>query len=80
LTVLLDVDPGHGRERRTADEATEDRLESEPDDFHARIRDAFLDLAAAHADSYLVLPADLGIEELSARILERVGKLLADQQ
>src|SRR4029453_6541053 len=55
LTVLLDVDPEDGRARRTAGEAAEDRLEAEPDHFHARIRDAFLDLAGVHADRYLVL-------------------------
>lgn len=76
LTVLLDVDPSDGRQRRTAGEATEDRLESEPDDFHSAIRHAFLDLAAASPSSYLVLPAALDIETLAARILERVEALL----
>ncbi|MBT2513333.1 dTMP kinase [Arthrobacter sp. ISL-30] len=76
LTVLLDVEPEDGRDRRTAGEAAEDRLESEPDQFHARIRDAFLDLATTHADSYLVLPANLEIEELAAKILDRVSELL----
>lgn len=76
LTVLLDVEPADGRERRTAGEAAEDRLESEPDDFHSAIRHAFLDLAAASPSSYLVLPAALDIETLAARILERVEALL----
>ncbi|HKU35062.1 MAG TPA: dTMP kinase [Paenarthrobacter sp.] len=76
LTVLLDVEPADGRERRTAGEAAEDRLESEPDDFHSAIRHAFLDLAAASPSSYLVLPAALDIETLASRILERVEALL----
>lgn len=76
LTVLLDVDPSDGRRRRTAGDATEDRLESEPDDFHSAIRHAFLDLAAAAPASYLVLPANADIETLAARILERVEALL----
>ncbi|KUM34657.1 dTMP kinase [Arthrobacter sp. EpRS71] len=76
LTVLLDVDPSDGRRRRTAGDATEDRLESEPDDFHSAIRHAFLDLAAAAPSSYLVLPADADIETLASRILERVESLL----
>ena len=62
LTVLLDVDPADGRQRRTAGDATEDRLESEPDDFHSAIRHAFLDLARAAPSSYLVLPASEEIE------------------
>jgi dTMP kinase len=77
LTVLLDVDPRLGRNRRTAGEAAEDRLESEADDFHTRIRKAFLDLAASRPESYLVLPAELPVEELAARILARVDALLA---
>ncbi|MFJ4209130.1 dTMP kinase [Paenarthrobacter sp. NPDC089675] len=79
LTVLLDVDPSDGRRRRTAGEAAEDRLESEPDDFHSAIRHAFLDLAEASPSSYLVLPASQGIKELAAGILERVESLLGER-
>ncbi|TLM81199.1 dTMP kinase [Pseudarthrobacter sp. NamE2] len=80
LTVLLDVDPAVGRQRRTAGDAAEDRLESETDEFHGRIRDAFLELAAARPDSYLVLPAHLPVESLAAQILGRVDSLLAAQE
>ena len=77
LTVLLDVEPAVGRTRRTAGDAAEDRLESEADDFHARIRDAFLELARGRPDAYLVLPAQLPVTDLAAKILERVDGLLA---
>ena len=77
LTVLLDVDPADGRRRRTAGDAAEDRLESEADEFHTTIRGAFLELAASRPDTYLVLPADLPVTELAARILTRVDTLLA---
>ncbi|RAX46484.1 dTMP kinase [Arthrobacter sp. AQ5-06] len=77
ITVLLDVDPADGRLRRTAGDAAEDRLESEADDFHSTIRGAFLELAAGRPDTYLVLPADLPVNELAARILTRVDALLA---
>jgi dTMP kinase len=77
LTVLLDVDPAVGRRRRTAGDAAEDRLESEADEFHARIRDAFLQLAASRPEAYLVLPAHLAVGELAARILARVDVLLS---
>ncbi|HEY8753757.1 MAG TPA: dTMP kinase [Arthrobacter sp.] len=77
LTVLLDVDPADGRRRRTAGDAAEDRLESEADEFHSTIRGAFLDLAASRPETYLVLPADLPVAELAARILTRVDALLA---
>lgn len=77
LTVLLDVDPADGRRRRTAGDAAEDRLESEADEFHALIREAFLQLAASRPDAYLVLPAHLDVTELAERILARVDALLA---
>jgi dTMP kinase len=75
--VLLDVHPAEGRSRRTAGDAAEDRLESEADEFHARIRQAFRDLAEARPESYLVLEAGLPVEEIAGRILERVEQLLS---
>lgn len=76
LTVLLDVDPRAGRGRRAALETVEDRMESEPDDFHERIRAAFLERAAAARGHYLVLPALDSVEVLSDRILRAVVELL----
>lgn len=80
LTVLLDVEPADGRRRRTAGDAAEDRLESEADEFHARIRAAFLALASDRPAQYLVLPAHLPVHELAARILQRVESLLELRQ
>ncbi|MFZ3453294.1 dTMP kinase [Arthrobacter sp. 7Tela_A1] len=76
VTVLLDVDPESGRTRRTASAGAEDRLESEPDEFHGSIRAAFLDLAEASPERYLVLDARAPVAELAARILARIGALL----
>ena len=76
LTVLLDVDPEVGRRRRTAGDAAEDRLESEADEFHARIRTAFLDLAAARPEQYLVLPAHLPVDR-TGRPDPRAGRVPA---
>ncbi|XAS68439.1 dTMP kinase [Micrococcaceae bacterium Sec5.7] len=77
LTVLLDVEPEDGRRRRTAGDTAEDRMESEADEFHTRIRHAFLELARARPDAYLVLAARLPVADLAARILARVDQLLA---
>lgn len=77
LTVLLDLDPADGRDRRTSGEGAEDRLESEPDDFHSRIRQAFLDLAAAEPEQYLVLNARSPVDVLAGAILDRVKQSLA---
>lgn len=76
LTVLLDVDPAVGRRRRTAGDAAEDRLESEADEFHTTIRDAFLELAASRPATYLVLPAHLPVHDIAAQILARLESLL----
>lgn len=75
LTVLLDVSAAAGRARRTVGAATEDRLESEPDDFHIRIRRAFTTLAEAAPQRYLVLDAGTPIAELAAAIGSRVAGL-----
>lgn len=75
LTILLDVDPQAGRHRRTAGEAAEDRLESEPDDFHARIRQAFLDRARHDDGAYLVLDASRGVDDLAVDIAAAVNAL-----
>jgi dTMP kinase len=75
LTVLLDLDPSVARQRR-GDRAAEDRLESERDDFHARVRSAFLVLAADAPDRFVVVDAALPAEEVAARIRAVVEPLL----
>lgn len=80
LTILLDVEPRQGRQRRTAGHAVEDRMESEPDHFHELIRATFLDLAAAGSGRYLVLNGRLPVAELAETILARVQTLLQDRR
>jgi len=75
LTILLDVAPDTGRLRRASGALAEDRLEAEPDDFHARIRGAFLDLAASAPDRYLMLDAGRPVADLAADIAARVAGL-----
>lgn len=77
LTVLLDVDPAEGRSRRTAGAGAEDRLESEPDGFHASIRAAFLGLAQAEPGRYLVLSASGTPEEIHRAILGALPRVSA---
>lgn len=67
LTVVLDVDPEVGLARF----AERDRLESEPLDYHRTVRAAFLTLAEAEPDRYLVLDARADVDEIAAAILER---------
>lgn len=70
LTVLLDVTPEVGRQRRGT---VHDRLESLHDDFHARVRGHYLQLATADPGRYLVIDASLPAEQIAAVVAERVG-------
>jgi dTMP kinase len=73
VTVLLDLDPAAARARLDADDKPFDRLEAEKSDFHARVRAAFLALAAAEPARFLVLDAALPADELAIAIRERVA-------
>ncbi|RHW26740.1 dTMP kinase [Nocardioides immobilis] len=72
LTVVLDLEPEAGLGRFSE----RDRIEGESLAFHQRVRQAFLDLAAADVDHYLVLDARADIDEIAAAIRERVAPLL----
>jgi dTMP kinase len=76
LTLLLDLDETAARGRLDADNKVFDRLEAEKGEFHARVRAAFLDLADAEPDRFLVLDASLPVAELAALIRARVAALL----
>lgn len=77
VTVLLDLDPERARERLNADDKPFDRLEAEKADFHARVREAFLDLARAEPDRFLVLDAARPVDEIAAAVRERIEAALA---
>ncbi|MQL67548.1 dTMP kinase, partial [Streptomyces vinaceus] len=73
LTVLLDVSPETARERFTE---APDRLESEPAEFHARVRSGFLTLAAAAPGRYLVVDAGQEAEAVTTVIRHRLDRVL----
>jgi dTMP kinase len=75
LTVVLDLPPYLGLGRRLS---SADRLESEPVEFHERVREGFLRLAAAEPSRYLVLDAARPETEVSREIQLRVRDLLPD--
>ena len=76
VTVLLDLDPSAARKRLDADDKVFDRLESEKAEFHARVRDGFLALAAAEPDRWLVMDASLPVDVIAAAIADRVDAAL----
>jgi dTMP kinase len=75
LTVLLDLDENVARQRLSADNKPFDRLENEKQDFHARVRHSFLELAAAEPERFLVVDATLPAEKIAAQIIERAASL-----
>ena len=77
LTILLDLDPTEARVRLDAEEKAFDRLENEKQDFHARVREGFLALAAAEPKRWLVLNAADDRDSIAAAIRERVNHLLS---
>lgn len=78
-TIILDISAEQGRARRIAASGgveQSDRLESEPDDFHERIRHAFLDLASRDPQRYLVLDATASVEQLHQSVVQHLAGLL----
>ncbi|MEV6954996.1 dTMP kinase [Streptomyces sp. NPDC051183] len=73
LTVLLDVSPEAARERFTE---APDRLESEPAEFHQRVRSGFLTLAASDPGRYLVVDAGQDPESVTTVVRHRLDRML----
>jgi dTMP kinase len=73
LTIILDLpaEIGLGRLHTT------DRLESEPLNFHERVRQEYLNLAQIDPERYLVVDARQSIEQIHSTIIERVSTLAA---
>ncbi|OIQ77061.1 thymidylate kinase [mine drainage metagenome] len=76
LTILLDIPPALGLARC----GTLDRLESEPLEFHERVRRSFLQLATVEPDRYLVVDASGTPEEVAKVIHSRFEELLAKRK
>jgi dTMP kinase len=75
LTIILDVpaEVGLGRFASPAD-----RIESEPREFHERVRRGFRRLADAEPHRYLVVDATESQAEISRKIHDRVRSILPD--
>ena len=72
LTIILDQDPAIGLQRIH----NSDRLESEPIEFHNRVRNEYLQLAAQDPERYLVINAEQEISEIHTEITDRISKYL----
>ena len=67
LTLLFDLDPSAGLARRARAAQSVNRLDREPEAFHARVRARYLELAAAEPARFVVLDATLPPDRLEAR-------------
>ena len=77
VTVLLDLDVAIGRGRLDESRTRFDRLEAEAAEFHGRVREAYLALAAAEPERFLVLDATRPVDDIAAAVRSRVSELLA---
>ena len=76
LTVLLDVPASVAKERQAAGARQYDRLEAEAEDFHTRVRESYLALAAEEPERFLVIDGESSIEAIHEAIVAKVSDLL----
>jgi dTMP kinase len=76
LTLLFDLAPEAGLERRQRAAGATNRLDREPTEFHARVRARYLELAAAQPARWIVLDALRSAAELEAQVWRIVAPRL----
>ncbi|CAM3641861.1 dTMP kinase [Parendozoicomonas haliclonae] len=72
MTLLLDISVAEGMARAGARGAL-DRIELEKHDFFERVRQGYLDRAAAHADRFVIIDAAKTIPEVQAQIAQALN-------
>ena len=76
LTVLLDMDVDEGLRRAGRRKTAETRFESKGIEFHRKVRDGFLDLAARYSERFVVIDAgqdpDTVTGEIETAVLPRL--------
>jgi len=75
LTFLFDLSPNVAGERISAQGRTLDRFERELADFHARVRRAYLERAAAAPQRIRVINADQTIEKIKKQVDKEVASI-----
>ncbi len=74
LTLLFDLDPAVGLDRRAHAAAATNRLDREPTPFHARVRARYLELAHAEPQRFMVLDAGHDPAELEQQVWNEVTR------
>ena len=78
LTILLDVPPEEGLSRKKG--TPRDRFEQEDIDFHLRVRDGYLKLAAEEPSRWLVLDSTQSKDKVEQLIWQKVSRLITRQR
>jgi len=76
LTILLDLEASAAAARRNNTGEAPDRLEREKIEFFEAVRQAYLDMATAEPDRWLVIDARKTVDEMQAQIRDRVADML----
>jgi dTMP kinase len=81
LTLIVDIDPTVGLARAKARAGTSDRFEREDEQYHRRLREAFLDIARRDPRRCVVLDGSRPPRDVAAAawavVAERVGVMSA---
>ncbi|MDP2720050.1 MAG: dTMP kinase [Dehalococcoidia bacterium] len=74
LIILMDLNPETGLRRKS--EGDDDRFEQRELDFHRRVRNGYLEMAAAEPSRWFVVDASMGKKEIEKAIWGKVSGLL----
>jgi dTMP kinase len=77
LTILLDIPVEEGLARKMA--RKQDRFEQETIAFHQRVREGYLELAAAEPRRWLVVDATQSKRQIADIIWQRVSRLISER-
>jgi dTMP kinase len=77
LTILLDIPVEEGLARKMA--RKQDRFEQETAIFHQRVREGYLELAAAEPRRWLVVDATQSKQQIADIIWQRVSRLISER-
>ena len=78
LTLVLDIDPAEGIERIRARSPARDRYETRPLDYHRRVREGFLEIAARAPGRCAVIDAAASEDAVAGAVLAAVLGRFAD--
>lgn len=78
VRLLLDLPVEVGLRRRYADAEQMNRMDRAPLDFHHRVRDTYLQLAASEPGSWDIIDASASVEDVAAAVQAAVAHRLSD--